>query len=68
MPFFGRVSKQLTNLETARLIEIRKEFVDKKSRTIVSLTGLGRRKFKAYWQTMEQLRAPNLAMLRPQEG
>ena len=64
----GNLSVQLTNLETAGLIEIRKQFVGKKTRTIVSLTNLGRKEIKAYWQTMDELRSPRLTMLKPQEG
>jgi DNA-binding MarR family transcriptional regulator len=61
----GNLSVQLTNLEAAGLIEIRKESVDKKTRTIASLTNLGRKEVTAYWRTMDQLRRPALAQLKP---
>ena len=64
----GNLSVQLTNLEAAGLIEIRKELAGKKTHTMVSLTNLGRKEVKAYWQTMDQLRSYRVMTSRPQEG
>jgi DNA-binding MarR family transcriptional regulator len=64
----GNLSVQLTNLEAAGLIEIRKELAGKKTHTMVSLTDLGRKEIQAYWETMEQLRTYRVVSLKTQEA
>lgn len=44
----GNLSSHLGKLETAGYVEIRKEFVDKIPRTLLSLTPQGREAFQAY--------------------
>jgi DNA-binding transcriptional ArsR family regulator len=62
----GNLSVQLTNLEAAGMVEICKELVGKKTRTMVTLTGLGRDEIQSYWHTMEQLRSFRVRPLKPQ--
>jgi len=52
----GNLSVQLTKLEEAGLIKIRKEIVGKKTRTTASLTAKGTRDISAYWRAMDKLR------------
>jgi len=53
----GNLSVQLTNLEQAGLVVIRKEIVDKKTRTTVSLSKRGISEIADYWKTMDEIRA-----------
>jgi DNA-binding MarR family transcriptional regulator len=53
----GNLSVQLTNLEQAGLVVIRKEIVDKKMRTTVSLSKRGVSEIADYWKTMDAIRA-----------
>jgi DNA-binding transcriptional ArsR family regulator len=53
----GNLSVQLTNLEQAGLVIVRKEIVDKKTRTTVSLSRRGISELADYWKTMDQIRA-----------
>ncbi len=53
----GNLSVQLTKLEEAGLIKIRKEIVGKKTRTTASLTAKGAKDISAYWKAMDKLRA-----------
>ncbi|HEY3975609.1 MAG TPA: transcriptional regulator [Candidatus Sulfotelmatobacter sp.] len=53
----GNLSVQLTNLEEAGLVIITKEIIDKKMRTTVSLSKLGRSEIDEYWKTMDAIRA-----------
>jgi DNA-binding transcriptional ArsR family regulator len=53
----GNLSVQLTNLEQAGLVVIRKEIVDKKMRTTVSLSKRGIAELTEYWKTMDEIRA-----------
>jgi DNA-binding MarR family transcriptional regulator len=53
----GNLSVQLTNLERAGLVVIRKDIVDKKTRTTVSLTKRGIAEIADYWKTMDEIRA-----------
>jgi DNA-binding transcriptional ArsR family regulator len=64
----GNLSVQLTNLEAAGLIEIRKELAGKKTHTMLTLTNFGRDEIKSYWQIMDQLRSYGVAPLKPQES
>ena len=52
----GNLSVQLTKLEEAGLIKIRKEIVGKKTRTTASLTPKGMMNISAYWKAMDKLR------------
>ena len=52
----GNLSVQLSKLEEAGLIRIRKEIVDKKTRTTASLSVRGEREIATYWTTMDRLR------------
>jgi DNA-binding PadR family transcriptional regulator len=53
----GNLSVQLTNLEQAGLVVIRKEIVDKKTRTTVSLSKRGNSEIVDYWKTMDAIRS-----------
>ncbi len=52
----GNLSVQLTNLEEAGLIRIRREIVGKKTRTTASLSARGEREIAAYWKIMDRVR------------
>jgi len=51
----GNLSSHLSKLEAAGYIEIKKEFVDKKPHTMLSLTDAGRTAFKEYVQSMKHV-------------
>jgi DNA-binding MarR family transcriptional regulator len=51
----GNLSSHLSKLETAGYVEIKKEFVEKIPRTLLSLTGEGRKAFFEYRQKMQQV-------------
>lgn len=51
----GNLSSHLSKLEAADYVTIKKEFVDKIPRTLLSLTGKGRKAFRAYRQSMKQV-------------
>jgi DNA-binding transcriptional ArsR family regulator len=52
----GNLSVQLTNLEQAGLVVIRKEIIDKKMRTTVSLSKRGISEIADYWKVMDEIR------------
>ena len=52
----GNLSVQLTRLEEAGFIRIRKEIVAKKTRTTALLSARGSRENALYWKMMEKLR------------
>ena len=52
----GNLSVQLTKLEEAGFIRIRKEIVAKKTRTTALLSARGFREIALYWKMMEKLR------------
>src|SRR5215831_17198729 len=52
----GNLSVQLTKLEEASLIRVRKEIVDKKTRTTASLSSQGAKRIAAYWNVMDRMR------------
>jgi DNA-binding MarR family transcriptional regulator len=70
----GNLSSHLSKLEEAGLIEIEKRFVEKKTQTLVRLTGSGRQAIESYWKEMEDLREraahwkPGEATLVPSPG
>lgn len=51
----GTLSVHLSKLEAGGLVEIRKEFVGKKPRTLARMTSAGRRQFEQYVQELRQL-------------
>lgn len=53
----GNLSVQLTNLEQAGLVIIRKEIANKKMRTTASLSKRGISEIADYWKTMDEIRA-----------
>ena len=63
----GNLSSHLMKLEEARLIEIEKRFVDKKTQTFARLTGPGREAIEGYWREMDALRK-SAARWRPATG
>jgi DNA-binding transcriptional ArsR family regulator len=52
----GNLSSHLAKLEEARLVEVEKRFVDKKTQTLVCLSGAGREAVEGYWKEMDALR------------
>jgi DNA-binding transcriptional ArsR family regulator len=52
----GNLSSHLSKLEEAGLVEIEKRFLEKKTQTLVRLSGAGRQAIEAYWKEMEELR------------
>ena len=51
----GNLSSHLSKLEAAGYVEIKKEFVEKIPRTLLSLTEEGRNAFLGYRQKMQQV-------------
>ena len=51
---WGNLSSHLSKLEAAGYISVKKEFVGKKPRTLLSLTEEGRSGFTTYRQNMKQ--------------
>lgn len=51
----GTLSVHLGKLEEGGMVEIRKEFVGKKPRTLVRMTRGGKRRFQAYVEELRQL-------------
>jgi DNA-binding MarR family transcriptional regulator len=51
----GNLSSHMSKLEAAGYVEIKKEFVDKIPRTLLSLTKEGKKAFKNYRQNMKQM-------------
>jgi DNA-binding transcriptional ArsR family regulator len=52
----GNLSSHLSKLEEGGLVEIEKRFVDKKTQTLVRLSGTGREAIDSYWKEIETLR------------
>ena len=52
----GNLSVHLSKLEAAEFVEIRKEFVGKKPRTLVSLTATGATAVERHWRQLDALR------------
>ncbi len=61
----GNLSSHLSKLEEAGLVEIEKRFVNKKTQTLVRLSGAGRQTIETYWKEMEELRE-SAAQWQPQ--
>ena len=51
----GNLSSHMSKLEDAGYIDVQKEFVDKKPRTLLKLTKAGRRAFENYLDNMQGL-------------
>ena len=51
----GNLSSHMSKLETAGYVAVKKEFVNKIPRTLLSLTDDGRKAFEAYRQSMNQV-------------
>lgn len=51
----GNLSSHLSKLEAAGYVEIKKDFVEKIPRTLLSLTEDGRKAFAGYRQKMQQV-------------
>jgi DNA-binding MarR family transcriptional regulator len=52
---WGNLSANVTRLQEAGYIEVAKEFKDRKSHTLLRLTGRGRKAFRDYQNTMKEL-------------
>jgi DNA-binding MarR family transcriptional regulator len=52
----GNLSGHLSKLEQANLVQIQKQFIDKKPNTLVSLTEDGRSAIERHWQQLNNLR------------
>ncbi len=52
---WGNLSSHMSKLETAGYIEVEKEFVGRKPRTMLRLTDEGRAAFREYVQSMKQV-------------
>jgi len=52
---WGNLSSHMSKLEAAGYIEVEKEFVNKKPRTMLRLTDEGRAAFREYVQSMKQV-------------
>ena len=51
----GNLSTHLSRLENAGLVEIEKQFIDKKPNTRVRLTQKGRKAIENHWQQLKNL-------------
>ena len=51
----GNLSSHLSKLEEAGLVETEKRFVNKKTQTLVRLTGGGRETIESYWKEIQEL-------------
>ena len=51
----GNLNRHLTKLEQAKVVRIKKAFVDKKPRTTVILTAFGRKAFASFIDELEQI-------------
>jgi len=52
---WGNLSAHLSKLEAAGYIDVEKEFVEKKSHTMLHLTDKGRSAYQTYRQSMKQI-------------
>jgi DNA-binding transcriptional ArsR family regulator len=51
----GNLATHINRLESAGLVEVKKEFVGKMPHTSYRITKTGRREFGKYWESMKQL-------------
>jgi DNA-binding MarR family transcriptional regulator len=52
----GNLSAHISKLEAAGLVDITKEFVGKKPRTVLSLSATGREAIDRHWRLLDTLR------------
>ena len=52
---WGNLSVHISKLETAGYLEVKKEFLEKKPHTVVSLTKQGRTAFESYRKSMKEV-------------
>lgn len=52
----GNLSSHLSKLEETGLVETEKRFVNKKTQTLIRLTGEGREAIESYWKEIQELR------------
>lgn len=52
---WGNLSAHITKLENAGYVEVKKEFINKKPNTMLSLSGKGRKAFENYRANMKQV-------------
>jgi DNA-binding transcriptional ArsR family regulator len=52
----GNLSSHLSKLEETGLVETEKRFVNKKTQTLVRLSGVGREAIESYWNEIQELR------------
>lgn len=64
----GNLSAQLSKLEEAGLVGIRKEFVGKRPNTFASLTPEGREAVEGHWERLKRLREGALGWRAPPEA
>jgi DNA-binding MarR family transcriptional regulator len=57
----GNLSIQISRLEEARLVRVKKTIQYKRTLTVVSLTNKGRADLADYWRTMERIRRQSSA-------
>ena len=60
----GNLSTHLSRLEEAKLMGIRKQFVEKKPRTVAYLTEHGRKQIEEHWRQLKELRKEASAVQR----
>ncbi len=51
----GNLATHINTLETARLVEVKKEFRGKVPHTSYRITKTGRRQFEKYWENIKEL-------------
>ena len=52
---WGNLSTHISKLESAGYVDVRKEFLDKKPHTVLSLTDKGRKAFEEYRKNMKRV-------------
>ncbi|MFX1571801.1 MAG: winged helix-turn-helix domain-containing protein [Promethearchaeota archaeon] len=52
---WGNLSSHITKLEDAGYVNVKKEFVKKKTRTLLSLTDAGKEAFRQYKRNIEEI-------------
>ncbi len=60
----GNLSTHLSRLEEAKLVGIRKQFVEKRPQTIAYLTDHGRKQVEEHWRQLKELRKQASAVQR----
>jgi len=60
----GNLSTHLSRLEEAKLVSMRKQFVEKRPQTVAFLTELGRKQIAKHWRQLKELRKHASAVRR----